>query len=801
MYEPLITFSKRRCVHCLLFFSVLFFACEKSYAQEFDKNGNYFPKTGHNRLYDPDKLPDTIRGAKPKINSPSFTQVKAEEDTQLMSSIKKRLLDKVNEAIFNLENDSLHLKDMYTAIWPNFYDGYLKDLIALKTYLISGKGNPSSDDLPTKHLMEAWKDSSIYSEVKDQQWTTNNILAFDLIRKDPYAYWLLAKYKTDLDSDKWLRHQVMDMSYIKRWRALEANFKIAHDAIVWANAVHEDIFKYDADTYNKFVKSVSQIDMSKDSLIIDITKGNFIKNWLWYEGGFPGMNPLLVTTDERVYPDDEVNTYLTANQRKNQNKLDSSKAVMLKNFSQTAKYANLLFLPRRNEAVKDSIYLLELSAADGYHAKDSLTSQKLERKKLMIAAYNIPGEDKATISLVNGKLIYESKFSQNLSNLADQFSVLTAAISPELATFNALETQLNLPVIAPVQENIADHKTYLDELVVVKGSNKESAKPRSTDPNLKWDIINGNYISLSGNSDVDKKRILLAETLNPADESVNKYNTRRIKLIDEFIIEDQSVMLDYYDLQSYNASKKVLDHRFFDFRQKIQGRYKLINLLIDSATKKYEQLKPYVRITNRSLPPIDLKASVDTVPLVRTLISPAATATPPATLTYTVSEQNKGVGPFNQKAQQTVDVIQTQRFDFSLGVAYTSSPYYLSTPGTPLPSTVLGDQFQFIAGAHWYFIKRLNKLHDGAFQHNLERFSLYGGVSIAHALSNYYTGLSYDIVPGVRLIGGWHFYKNYHFSILNNTVADQAAGTANAGLFISIDLEPVIVGKAINLFK
>jgi len=92
-------------------------------------------------------------------------------------------------------------------------------------------------------------------------------------------------------------------------------------------------------------------------------------------------------------------------------------------------------------------------------------------------------------------------------------------------------------------------------------------------------------------------------------------------------------------------------------------------------------------------------------------------------------------------------------------------------------------------------------LHDHFFANVNERFSLYAGLSIKKALDNYFVGLSYDMVPGVRLISGGHFYKNYHFKIINNTVVDKASGITSGKFFIALSLQPIMLTKALGLFK
>jgi hypothetical protein len=243
--------------------------------------------------------------------------------------------------------------------------------------------------------------------------------------------------------------------------------------------------------------------------------------------------------------------------------------------------------------------------------------------------------------------------------------------------------------------------------------------------------------------------------------------------------------------------------RFNDYYKPIYNNIQAAKKLQKLAEDKFEMVDSYLKITVRSLPPDKIKETTDTVPVLRTAIKQLVIPDAPKKVTYSISAKKGTEKTAINKivVVQPLNIVQSQRFDFSIGIAYTYPSYNVASDGTPLPTSTPGDHFQFVAGAHVYLWKPLNKLHDGAFKYWKERFSAYLGLSVAHALNNYYAGLSWDVVPGVRLIGGWHWYKNQHYQIVNNAVAQEATGIESAGFFTSFNLEPITIGKAIGLFK
>lgn len=80
------------------------------------------------------------------------------------------------------------------------------------------------------------------------------------------------------------------------------------------------------------------------------------------------------------------------------------------------------------------------------------------------------------------------------------------------------------------------------------------------------------------------------------------------------------------------------------------------------------------------------------------------------------------------------------------------------------------------------------------------RISLFIGLDVPDVLNHFYPGLSYDIVPGLKVTGGAHLYRHTNYEVRNN-VAIKGDVLRGAGPFVGLSIDPAIAVKAINIFK
>ncbi|NII25502.1 hypothetical protein HB364_10440 [Pseudoflavitalea sp. X16] len=84
----------------------------------------------------------------------------------------------------------------------------------------------------------------------------------------------------------------------------------------------------------------------------------------------------------------------------------------------------------------------------------------------------------------------------------------------------------------------------------------------------------------------------------------------------------------------------------------------------------------------------------------------------------------------------------------------------------------------------------------------LKRFSIFAGFEATDPLANMYLGIGYDVVPGLHLSTGFHFYRNKYYNIQNNEVVSKSSDYKVSGLYYGITLDPVVLTGIIkSLFQ
>lgn len=783
-----------------------------AFGQSFNNEGNFIP--AHNgQLY-----PATITAN--SITTPVTTLT-----TKEFNALKSKLLQRVNSAILNLEDEEQNLQSSYNVIWgKDFANNYLDDLKNLKNFL-TGKPTVRFNYayLPDFPTVNNWGTTPVYRTAPNTKFSTSNIKAFDLIKKDPLGDHLFNSYKNAFDNDE-LAKLEMDMAYIRDWRKIEAWYEQCRKIKDKIEELKEDIFKYrqrDIDDMNEQLNGMKPQSLS---IAKKLEKSDLIKSMLWYTGGLININPLLVTVPAKRYPYSEKNYFFSSLKQHIQDSLN--KTAVLQDFAQTGKYFNRLLLPVPDPSENSGYRLQEYSSYDNYALTYKPNEKTLEDGLLLrLAVYNIPANKKISFSNASETFVFESRQEHALNKIFEQMSVLTAFGTSNLAVINKLSGLFNSPPLNPIQRNFLAKSTpaalvtpdaYVNMLAyqtemssLVLGDSTISLPsdtssftriPKNEKPKRAI-FLGDQWVPLTGrHPDEDKRRMIWVTALN--DTSSDRPDTSDplfAKLVEEFIKANTYVYFDYDDI---DGSYKKLIVKYNEYREMINQRFNSLEDLSGSAKIKYDTVYAYARITNRSLPPEMTDATIDNEPTFSTATYMVKIPNAPAKLSYSITEQaTDGKEPAKEVAKQSLKVIQLSHFDFSVGLAYTVRDYYIAQDGTPLPTSAVGDRFQFTAGIHYYPFGKLNRLHDKFARPIEERFSIFAGLSIAHALDNYYTGISYDWWPGVKTVVGYHFYKNYHYNIINNSIAEKASGIAPAGVFISLNLQPITIGKLFGLFK
>lgn len=76
---------------------------------------------------------------------------------------------------------------------------------------------------------------------------------------------------------------------------------------------------------------------------------------------------------------------------------------------------------------------------------------------------------------------------------------------------------------------------------------------------------------------------------------------------------------------------------------------------------------------------------------------------------------------------------------------------------------------------------------------------LYGfiGVSIPKPLNNFYTGVGIDLIPGLSITTGAHWYQNKKYTISNNQITGQSL-QYQPSLYVGITTDPTLLAALLK---
>lgn len=317
-------------------------------------------------------------------------------------------------------------------------------------------------------------------------------------------------------------------------------------------------------------------------------------------------------------------------------------------------------------------------------------------------------------------------------------------------------------------------------------------------------LVNGRKVVLSKDSESDKRGIIKASYLKEDGEDCKACAVLPSYVIDSFLVYDQCFQLDYDPISRVQVSAAALIERLACFLDDVKRCDEEVRSLSGSVQALVSALHPYIAVSNRSLPPLNRDEITDPVPLFQTVVLDMELPEPPRRRVYTLNEIKVKEGTTTEATTvvgtQTIKVARRHYVDLSAGVAYTTKNYTVSEQnGSALPERKDADPVKVIAGLHIYpfGLFKLDNRFPGPAKY---RSSLFLGTSVKKALDNFYVGYGYDLVPGVRIIGGVQYYKDTRYKIYNNQVVDQASGLSKAGPYISFNIEPGTLVKTLGFF-
>jgi hypothetical protein len=121
--------------------------------------------------------------------------------------------------------------------------------------------------------------------------------------------------------------------------------------------------------------------------------------------------------------------------------------------------------------------------------------------------------------------------------------------------------------------------------------------------------------------------------------------------------------------------------------------------------------------------------------------------------------------------KQVIRYKKKNSFDVSIGLAYTipDHVYYEFDGDKPIPKRVYQQHVRLITGIHWYPWK-IDMSSNKFIGNPKDRISIFGGIGIPNPLNNLYLGLSYDLIPGLKLSFGGHWTRYNSLEIMNDKI-------------------------------
>ena len=771
---------------CLVFVTIAYI----SFGQHFTQDGKVVG------------LPATI------INNSTSITIPLAPSPSSVRSLKKLLYNKINKTLDNLEDEDLGLKNLYEFIWGQEIVADIdSELVHLKKYC----RDTTLSSLPIDHynfkympseqeLHDMLYDPKIYDTTSDIR---DNAININLYRTDPFIKWFINYYNA---ATKEFENNgiVMDHIYKHGWRQLESLYKSTDSLSKLYSKKITSEAEFDCTAFLDAKKLTLDLNnkINDNYIFKTVLKSNFYKKILWFTDGILLTDPFLQISGENAYPDNE--KYLFKDSLFKTFKPQSAASILEK--LQTGRILlNKVSIPKA--ADRSLIHVINYDAAN-WNTSGALSMPKVlpEDQNYSISINNIARNSAVKIEFTKDAIPDQSNFMAGFNKILDDAG--TAALS--IAGYST--------GLGPFLSGLAKHPVnaaLVASNVVPSLDTAVFITKRGSQENASRDIhnIRKNNITLT----VNKLKYVLSGTGQDSAIIITTYAAQkklcdRDELVDDFLKQNKSDTS--HPRSTENALRGLvisLTEQFDSYIPKY--RKNQLRILLDSITNTHNKLFQLITLFNRSLPPGSLELKTDNDPLYHSVVTEVP-LDGGNKITYNITERTAADkdSVISYATSRSVKAGKKSILQVSLGIAYTLTQYkrqIISSSNNQLNYLNDNDQVRAVAGLHIYPRKLFmlnNKLLGG---NNLSKngsdfrnnFSFFIGLGIPKPLENYYTGLSMDVVPGLRLIGGIHFFKYINYVVQNNTIASQKNKVGTAGPFIALTFDAATFGKIIGLFK
>jgi hypothetical protein len=805
-----------------------------------------------------------VTGTKKFANAPNAPALAFKLTVEQKKDIKKDLILKFRNALDNLQDEKYNLKDIYDHIWgPGVTGKIIADYAGFLSYLEDDNGTAASHDAavangfilkPSEFEAQVFN-VAIYTEKDDNSGKEYDVR--QLIFTNPYRHFIIDHLQKTMTADA-IDKQLMDIHYKKAWRILEESYTNAEKALSEIREALKPCVPTACKDYKPLITDLKNLLENNLTLVQKLLKKDFFKKWLWYNEGFLFMNPVNATTKDRLYPIGEKISKL-GDSAKNIVLADSNHIKVLAELLTTMRIKNEVLVSKTTTVDR---YHYDASQNYLYLNKNALPKSRDNKKGVAVVVYNVPAKEKLTFDWNKSKNIPDAgSVSQSIADAGSSSSlttILTGAAGwitawgkvsqslnppPAQPTFMNVAPPKPIKVVPVVLANVMNNKSLMQDVFSgLNNANKSSdSNFRFLSPTISAAMtlenpgefesideekeeklyvkINERFVLATRNSEVDKILFIKTYLIRPDTKQCNKCNGYVENcIIDSFIISDRCYALNYKNEGALIDGTNLLLERFECYTKAIDDCRKKLETFYEDIRKNYlPRLKAYVSVIQRSLPPVFTKdgsnykdeiVSKDTADYRTEIFETSKDNLPDSAkkLVYAVTSSLPGKKNDGKEVSPNIVIQHSYRYskrhwiDFSAGIAWSVKDYSIKKTDGPLPKVSEGDRFRPIAGMHIYPLGLL-KIDDRLYPFQPSRLSVFLGLGITKALENFYPGISYDVVPGIRTIVGFHIYKDTKYTIANNAIIDQASSYKKSGIFLSLNMEPRAFASFIGLIK
>ena len=703
-----------------------------------------------------------------EISSNTDLTITVDKPEPQLEAMRQALLEKMRRTKANLAEENYTFRRFYDALWtPDVVDAILDELDQLIAYLEAPVAqNYTYQYLPSTStyfnpIFLSWDDANYYtfnnrplvtpfSLSAGDYYPVNKAFKLNVHYKDPYKDFLIQLYNASINEPtiQGLRH----MSNTEFYRTLPKAF----DSLK-TNALA--LSKVPLESYT--TRTTDSIDQLHSALVNNalykmVSTSNFFKTWLWLYEGEITINPLEV--------------------RKNDTAIRSQNISLVEQLSKTKSLVNTLLIPVTEKDKKYLIYSAQpLPTVPDYtkRLKEPLTTDE----QVAVILTNIGLHE--TVSVRQSKSVAikdQNAFMDGVDTVATMIGNLVTTLKPGLGNWAKIFAAIN-----PMEETHA---------------------------------IDGSVVTIPPIFDPSKSNLSAARNRQEVLAAIEK-DLRTNNLYHPLFFQTITRTLESEGFSAINVTTEARKNNFW--KRFLTEYLREIKVLTD----RKEQLRTdslivtnlYHMLMRSNKPPQPITAGTDnSAPKYRTEIQFTKTTEDAERRYFNIIKYQKTAGRITDSssiASFDYKVGKYTTFLTSAGIGFTiPNDYYGHNSVTTESNGAIkagrkSETIRLVAGLHiypWKIFLQDNKWGGSKKFPGWTRLSVFLGLGVPQPFQNYYPGISWDPVPGLKLIAGPQLYRHKRYKAENNVITEKPAVVKYAGTFFSINLDPAVVVKTLGFF-